>query len=280
MLELKLFEVGFCRHLERISIAAGAWRVVAFPSISALIVHPREGAILYDTGYADHFIDATAGLPERLYRWLTPPTLPAAQRLSAHLARCGLAFSDIRYCVISHFHADHIAGLRDLDRAAFIASRRDVEHFYRCSRFGGLIQGLLPALLPPDFDSRLRMAESYPARSAGADWAGLGAAHDLFGDGSVLAIRLPGHAPGHLGLLLRDADDRPVLLCADAAWSRRAWQQQRLPSLLARLAIHDWNAYKATLSQLQALSLRDKNLIILPSHCAESLRDYAQGAPA
>jgi glyoxylase-like metal-dependent hydrolase (beta-lactamase superfamily II) len=280
MLKLQLLEVGYCRHLECVSLSGGSWRAIKFPSISALILHPREGAILYDTGYADHFLDATAGLPERLYRWLTPVTLPPTQRLGAQLARSGLTFSDIRYCVISHFHADHIAGLRDLDKALFIASRPDVEHLHGCSRYGGLIKGLLPALLPPDFHSRLRLAESYPTRPVGAGWAGLGEAHDLFGDGSVLALRLPGHAPGHLGLSLRDSEDRPVLLCADASWSRRAWQEQRLPSLLARSVIHDWSAYKATLSQLQTLARREKELIILPSHCAESLRAYSQGIPS
>jgi glyoxylase-like metal-dependent hydrolase (beta-lactamase superfamily II) len=280
LVRLRLFEVGHCRHLECISLSGGAWRAITFPSITALIVHPREGAVLYDTGYADHFMDATAGLPERLYRWLTPVTLPAAQRLGAQLERAGLTASDIRYCVISHFHADHIAGLRDLDKALFIASRRDVEQLYGCSRLGGLLKGLLPALLPPDFDSRLRVVESYPVRPARAGWSGLGEAHDLFGDGSILALRLPGHAPGHLGLLLRDAEDRPILLCADACWSRRAWQEQRLPSPLARSVIHDWNAYKATLSQLQALARRERELIILPSHCAESLRAYSRGTSA
>jgi glyoxylase-like metal-dependent hydrolase (beta-lactamase superfamily II) len=275
-LSLKLFEVGYCKHLECISLSGGGWRPITFPSLSALIVHPREGAILYDTGYSNHFMDATRRLPERLYRWLTPVTLPAAQCLSVQLARSGLSLSDIRYCVISHFHADHIAGLRDLDRALFIASRRDVEHLRGCSRLRGFLKGLLPALLPPDFNSRLRLAESYPLRSAPAGWSGLGEGYDLFGDGSILALRLPGHAPGHLGLLLRDADDRPVLLCADASWSRRAWQEQRLPSLLARSVIHDWNAYKTTLSHLQALAKLERELIILPSHCAASLGEYSR----
>lgn len=276
MVRLQLFEVGHCKHLECISLSGGAWRPITFPSMSALIIHPREGAMLYDTGYADHFMDATAGLPERLYRWLTPVTLSATQSLSSHLARSGLTVSDVRHCVISHFHADHIAGLRDLNKALFIASRHDVEHLYGCSRLGGLMKGLLPALLPPDFDSRLRVVESYPVRPARAGWSGLGDAHDLFGDGSVLALRLPGHAPGHLGLLLRDTEDRPVLLCADASWSRRAWQEQRLPSPLARLVIHDWNAYRSTLRQLQALARQEKELVILPSHCAQSLRAYSR----
>jgi glyoxylase-like metal-dependent hydrolase (beta-lactamase superfamily II) len=271
---LKLLAVGHCRHCERVTLVGGGLRAVTFPSICALIVHPRAGAILYDTGYAEHFLDATARLPERAYRWLTPMSLPAQDRLSVQLARRGVRLGDIRWCVLSHFHADHIAGLRDLPQARFIASRRDVDDLRSRSRLGGLLRGLLPALLPPDFDARLQFAETFPRRPPMAGWEALGDGFALFGDDSVRAVRLPGHAPGHLGLLLRDEQDRQVLLCADAAWSRRAWQEQRLPSVLARPLLHDWQAYRNTLFTLQNLAARHTELAILPSHCQASLDDY------
>ena len=154
-------------------MVGGKLQAITFPSICALIVHPRAGAILYDTGYAEHFLTATATLPERAYRWLAPVSLPAQERLSAQLAHHGLTLEDIRWCVLSHFHADHIAGMRDLPRARFIASRQDVEDLRSRSRLGGLLKGLLPTLLPPDFDSRLQYAPP-PARDRlGGTWRGL-----------------------------------------------------------------------------------------------------------
>jgi glyoxylase-like metal-dependent hydrolase (beta-lactamase superfamily II) len=99
------------------------------------------------------------------------------------------------------------------------------------------------------------------------------------GDGSLLAVSLPGHAPGHLGLVLRDERDQQILLCGDASWSRRAWQEQRLPSVLARPLIDDWGAYRTTLGHLQTLATRHSELVILPSHCEASLNDYARSVP-
>jgi glyoxylase-like metal-dependent hydrolase (beta-lactamase superfamily II) len=271
---IQLLAVGHCRHCERVTMVGGALRAITFPSICALIVHPRAGSILYDTGYADHFRNATATWPERAYRWVTPVSLPAQDRLGTQLARRGVALKDIRWCVVSHFHADHIAGLRDLPAARFIASRRDVADLRSRSRLSALMKGLLPTLLPPDFDLRLQFAEALPRRALPDGWEALGDGYDLFGDASVLAVQLPGHAPGHLGLLLRDSQDRQVLLCADAAWSRRAWQEQRLPSRLARPLLHDWQAYRRTLHTLQQLAARHSELVILPSHCQASLDDY------
>jgi len=271
---IQLLAVGHCRHCERVTMVGGGLRAITFPSICALIVHPRAGPILYDTGYAGHFLNATTTLPERAYRWLTPVSLPARDELGAQLARRGVALNDIRWCVLSHFHADHIAGMRDLPAARFIASRQDVEDLRSRSRLGALVKGLLPTLLPPDFASRLQYAEALTRRPPAAGWEVLGEGFDLFGDDSVRAVLLPGHAPGHLGLLLRDQQDRRVLLCADAAWSRRAWQELRLPSLLARPLFHDWQAYKRTLHGLHQLAARHGELVILPSHCQASLDDY------
>ena len=273
-LTVHLLAVGHCRHLERMALRGGRLRPIVFPSIAALLIHPQRGAMLYDTGYAAHFTAATRPFPERFHRWLTPVTLPAAATLAQQLAGFGLAPADVRTCLISHFHADHIAGLKDLTAARFVALRADHAALRGASRLGGLRRGMLPALLPGDFDSRLDFADDAPRRELGAAWREFGQGHDLFGDGSALAVALPGHTPGQMGLRLRDQDDREVLLCADACWSAAAWREHRPPSRLAGLIMHDWHRYRRTLQQLHELGRADGALVILPSHCEASRVDY------
>jgi glyoxylase-like metal-dependent hydrolase (beta-lactamase superfamily II) len=276
-LVVHLLEVGQCRHVERMALRGGSLRRVVFPSICALLVHPTRGAVLYDTGYAAHFAAATAPFPERLYRWVTPVELPAAATLAQQLAALGVALADVRTCLISHFHADHIAGLRDLPNARFVALRADHAALRAATRWNGLRRGLLPALLPPDFDARVDFADDAPRRALGAAWRAFGEGFDLFGDGSALAVPLPGHTPGQLGLRLRDADDRELLLCADACWSRAAWTELRPPSRLTRSLMHDWAGYQRTLRHLHELGTGDPGLVILPSHCGASRADYLRG---
>lgn len=54
---------------------------------------------------------------------------------------------------------------------------------------------------------------------AGPHWAPLGpfpAALDVFGDGSVYVLDVPGHLPGHINLLCRVGPQRWKCLCGDA----------------------------------------------------------------
>ena len=273
--QVELLTVGHCRHCERMVRAGGSWRWMQFPALVALIWHPHHGPLLYDTGYADSFFHATRAFPERIYRWLTPPILPPEQRLEAQLASRGLKFSDIRWSLISHFHGDHVAGLRDLTRARFICLREDWTDLRQRSRINALRHGLLPALLPADFEGRTQYAEDRPLYRLDGAWAAFGThGHDLFGDGSLVAIPLPGHSPCQMGLRMRDESDRELLLCADAAWSRRAWQHEEWPVLPARWIMHDWPTYKRTVRALGALARAQPELLILPSHCEASVADY------
>lgn len=273
---LHLLKVGSCRHCERITLRGGGVAPVSFPALSALIVHPLIGPVLFDTGYASHFLRATAPFPERLYRWTTPLHLPAHQTLAAQLRRFGLTPSDILMCVISHFHADHIAGLRDLPRARFIASTAGYAQIANAGRFQGLIHGLLPRMLPDDFGDRVAFAESAPKVRLQPPWNAFGEGFDLLGDRSLVGVTLPGHSAGQIGVLLRDEAGRDVFLCADACWSHKAFRDFRMPSFLARPLMHSWFDYCRTIENIHALAERHPELAILPSHCNESLSAYQQ----
>jgi len=272
--ELHLLRVGRCRHPEWVTLRGGRLAAIDFPALAALIVHPTAGPILYDTGYADHFTSATTPFPERLYRWLTPVHLPQEERLGAQLGRFGIGLGDVRKVLISHFHGDHVAGLRDLPGAGFLALRDDLLACLGRTRWQALRRGCLPALLPPDFPKRLTLVDERPVVDLGPAWAPFTAGYDLLGDRSLLGIPLPGHSPAQLGVLLRTMDDRTVLLAADACWSARAWREGRLPSIVARPLFADWASYRRTLAGLREVADRQKELLIVPSHCAETLAAF------
>jgi len=125
---MKLYKVGRCRHPERITDAQGSWRVIEFPAMAAAIEHPTQGIILYDTGYAKHFAQHTKRFPYNLYPLITPVLFREEESLANQLADDGIAAGDVRAIIISHYHGDHIAGLRDFPKARLISSRAGYEH--------------------------------------------------------------------------------------------------------------------------------------------------------
>ena len=250
-----------------------------FPSYCALILHPSAGPILYDTGYSDRFREATEGFPGRLYRWITPVRLRPEERLEAQLAGHGLRPEDVGTVFVSHLHADHVSGLRDLPRARFVMLRQEMASTLGRRGFAALRRGFLPDLLPADFARRADCADERAVVDLGASWRPFDRGLDLLGDRSLVGVPLPGHTPGQLGLLLVDQAGRDVLLAGDACWSGRAWREQRLPSVLARPLMHDWRRYVETLAGLKTLAERNPGLCIVPSHCEASARELGRHGP-
>lgn len=268
--EVHWLRVGRCRHPEWVTLQGGRWQPIDFPALCALILHPTIGPVLYDTGYADHFHTETRALPNALYRWITPVTLRPDEHLGAQLRRHGVALADVQRVLVSHFHADHVAGLRDLPQARFTALRDDVAGSLGHRGLSALRRGILPGLLPSDFTERLDIADERPVVSLGPEWAPFSLGYDLLGDRSVIGVPLPGHAPAQMGLVMWRRSGQPVMLVADACWSTRAIRENRLPSMLARPVMHNWARYRSTLTQLHMLQCQQPDLLMLPSHCADA----------
>ncbi|MCK9813167.1 MBL fold metallo-hydrolase [Pseudomonas sp. MAFF 302046] len=275
--QVHILRAGWCQHLECMADRGGRLAPRQFPALCGLIQHPDHGWILYDTGYAEHFFQATRALPERLYRSAVPVQLPVAEQLLAQLHALGIGPEDIRCVIISHFHADHIAGLRDFPRATFIALEADHQHIesLRGHRWRATLGGHLPGLLPEDFSARLRLANASPACALPAWMTPFERGLDLFGDASLIGVPLPGHSEGQLGLFIPDAEGRPVFLVADACWSVPACRAERLPAAPALwFASADQRQYRRTYSDLGQLIRREPAVAVLPSHCTHAWQAF------
>lgn len=268
-IEWRTYEAGHCMHPQCSTRRGGSWRMTRFPALTFLLRHPVHGAMLFDTGYSRHFFQATRRLPERLYRTITPPHLGERESLRNQLARDGIGERDIVSVMLSHLHGDHIGGLRDFPHSRILCSRDACHELRVRSRLGTLRRGLLPALLPADWQQRVRWIEDTTSIPLPGAFAEFETGHDLWADGSMLAIALPGHAAGHYGLLFHASNGTQVFLIADAAWSSQALLDGIPPPGLVTSWLGDTPAYRATLARLQRLRLADPALRIVPSHCAE-----------
>jgi glyoxylase-like metal-dependent hydrolase (beta-lactamase superfamily II) len=261
-----LLDTGYCVADEAMILRGAARRRIACHAPVALLGHPEHGWTLFDAGYAPRILDATRGWPFRLYRIATPLRLGARGAVADQLGALGLGPGDIRRIVVSHFHADHIAGLRDFPHARFIASRAAWADAHALRGLRALLRGVIPALIPDDFATRAELLDPF----TGPPLPALGPTHDLFGDGSALLVALPGHARGQIGLLAR-TERGPLLLAADGCWLGRSLRERRPPAPRAGLIADDPRAVATTIARLHAFAAARPDVAILPTHCAEAL---------
>lgn len=271
MIELRwqLLECGRCFHPEASSREGAPWKSCEFPALVAVLKHPNNGWILFDTGYGQAFMDATRRFPESLYRAVTPVQWQPEESAVAQLSRDGIEARDIAHVVLSHFHGDHAGALADFPAPAVWCAHEAWEDLHSRSRVSALAKGLLPALAPESLQSRLKFFEQRPEVRLPAELAPFATGFDLFGDGSVFAVPLPGHAAGHYGLVFRGCG-RWVFLVADAAWSTRAIQDNAPPPRWTTGLLGDTGKYRRTLADLHALAARRTDVVLVPAHCREA----------
>lgn len=235
----------------------------------ALLRHPVHGNILIDTGYAPRFYGATTGWPQRAYALTTPTFIDATQTAGSQLGDL-----KIDRIVITHFHADHIAGLRDFPEAEFLYFCEGYAAVRSLSSLRATRAAFIPALLPPDFVDRSRPISLNGQVALPESLYPFERGVDLLGDGSLWGIHLPGHAYGQMGLYLPQAsylDERqgPLFLAIDACWHSLSYRENRVSHWLANLIQDDPVAYAATLEKMHRLHRRRPDLPILPFHCPE-----------
>lgn len=268
---VELLVAGSCAQREALSRAGGSWRSIAFPALVALVRHPRAGVLLFDTGYTERFGEQTRCWPEAAYRYLTPVTLGPGDTARIQLAERGIGPDDVGHIVVSHAHADHIAGLRDFPSARIVCGAAELPPGWRGrSRLTLLRHAVLPGLLPDDFDERRYAASTAPRAATGLPGP-LDTGADLFGDGSALAVDLPGHTAGQLGLFLPVTQGPPVLLVGDACWHRTAVTDGQLPPRLVQAGMADPARYRSSVAALAAVHRARPDVQIVPSHCADTI---------
>ncbi len=265
---------GSTRHPEIMTLNGGSLCPADFPAMVGVIRHPDAGILLFDTGYDAAFLRATQPWPERLYRIATPVDFAGGEDWTAWLTASGVDAGDIKGVILSHFHGDHVAGLHQVPNTPIYCARAGLEGLRRGGRLRRVTQGLLGDLAPSDTERRARYFEDAPAIALPTAFGPLTEGRDILGDGSLIAVELPGHCQGHWGLAFRNLKDRYVLLAADAVWSGKAIAQCRPPPRITTALLGHTRTYRETLGRLHRAQANNTDLAILPSHCAVSAAAY------
>ena len=271
----KLLKIGACSHPQFMTMVGGSLKCAEFPALVGLLIHESFGPIIFDTGYDKEFLAATEPFPERFYRIATPIEFDESQSITNSLAKHNLSPNDIKGVIISHFHGDHIAGLKNFPNAKIFCAKDGLAQTKIGNRFSRTRQGILSSLVPQNIETRAQFFEDYEKIALSNEFAPFEWGVDLLGDNSLLAIELKGHCKGHWGLIAK-TKAAPLFFVGDAAWSMQAIEENRPPPNLTIGLLGEIAPYKDTLNRLSQLQNKAKHrLEMIPSHCVETFNRLA-----
>lgn len=164
---------------------AGPKKVVG----SCYLIRHGDQYMLWDTGLSDELIGS--GFDNKTQ------TLSLERSIVEQLAQLGVKPEQVGIIGISHWHFDHVGQAPRFPNAKLVIGKNDA--------------ALLRQTPPPDEDSAKALAHWLSGKGTLREVDG---DLDVFHDGRVTMLSLPGHTPGHYALLVRLASG-PVLLSGD-----------------------------------------------------------------
>ncbi|WP_428668232.1 MBL fold metallo-hydrolase [Runella sp.] len=289
----RIFASGYCTAHDWIVDPKNGHGKAKFYATWLLIEHPTHGLYLFDTGYSPRFLEATRHFPDKFYGWATPAFIRDEETAVSKLAQLGIKPLDLSGMIISHFHADHVAGMLDFPKIPILCHPEALKQVLSVNGFGAVRHGIVKALIPKDLEERGHVIADYKSAAENVwiinpdeQWTVRRAIinpderissiqfHDLFGDGTVGLAYLPGHARGQLGVRIHAAD-HTLFFATDAAWRKSALEANILPSPTVKLFFDDWQAYKATFAALRDYQATFPTHRLLFTHCPQTMNYIA-----
>jgi N-acyl homoserine lactone hydrolase len=213
-MKLHFLSAGRIRMRKSVYIQ-GADRNETFEApVSSALVRHGQGNLLFDTGCHPSVVEHGEARWGALMKVMTP-VMRAEDTLLPNLACLGLRPDDIDVVVNSHFHPDHCGCNEFFKNATIIAHAKEIE---AANAPGAETAGYLRA----DWD------HGQPMEAVTGE-------KDVFGDGRVVLVPLPGHTPGTMGAMVNLDRDGAFLLASDAVSLRHNLETDTAPR-------NTWNA--------------------------------------
>lgn len=133
--------------------------------------------------------------------------------IKEQLAELKVDPASIKYVGVSHYHFDHIGQLGEFPGATLLVGKNDWQ---------------VVTTDPASYGADPKPFE--PWIKGGSKVEPVANDKDIFGDGSVTMLRLPGHTPGHNGLLVRLKGKKAVLLTGDLAHFKENYSSNGVPT--------------------------------------------------
>jgi len=206
--------------------------------VACVLLRHSTGNVLFDTGCHPAVPDQPEARWGGLARLMTP-IMRSGDNVITALADVGLQCDDIDVVVCSHLHPDHCGCNTFFKRATFIIHAKEVA-----------------AARAPGAEKSGYLAAEWE-QSAPTDL--IDGERDVFGDGRIVLIPLPGHTPGTTGALVALERSGTFLLASDTVSLRATLDSGVVPK-------NTWNADALVKSLAEVRRIEARGATVLCGH--------------
>ncbi len=231
--------------------AAERSETIELPVSSVLLRHGQAN-VLFDTGCHPTVAEAPEARWGGLAKLMVPIMQPGEHVLTG-LAALGLAPEDIDVVINSHLHPDHCGCNEFFRNATFLVHAEE-----------------MAAARAPGSEAMGYIAVDWNLPMPVDEIAGQ---RDVFGDGRVVLLPLPGHTPGSIGALTRLERSGTFLLAGDTVSLRETLDTDIIPR-------NSWNGDVLLKSLAEIRRIEASGATIVCSHDAAQWATLRKGADA
>jgi N-acyl homoserine lactone hydrolase len=233
----------------------GTWDV----TVAGLLVHHPGGDLVVDVGNSSHFDEEISGFPpaERFLLRAIPGSNRTVATAPAALQAAGVDLARLTV-VVSHMHVDHAGGLVDLPGVPVLLPEQEIAFAAREVAEGHV--HVVPA------HARALGGRARPITFQPRPYETFDESMDVFGDGSVVVVPLPGHTPGSVGVFVNVSPSRRMFHVGDAVNVVEAVERRLTKSVVMATTDDAREAADAAVARIAELHEKRPAIAILPAH--------------
>ncbi|MFD1551035.1 MBL fold metallo-hydrolase [Putridiphycobacter roseus] len=263
---LSIIETGYAQTREAFVYEGGSlFKKRRLSHVSILIQHPK-GTFVFDTGLGSEiegqFHDNFSFLDRQFFKFTKTSSLRET------LTKNEFNPDDVDFIIPTHLHYDHAGGIEDFPKAEVWTTKAEYDHaFDEAASSSAFIKSQYDADFIQwkfmDFDSIPYeiFQESY----------------DVFKDGTVVLVKLPGHTKGSIGMFVNLQSGKRYFFTGDLTWAVEAFSSLSEKHAVPRKKVDgDREQVKETIVMMHHLMQEKPTLHIVPAHDYNAQKNIAR----
>lgn len=264
-LSLSIIETGFTTAPEAFVFKGGnLFKIRKLSHMSVLVQHPK-GNFVFDTGLGEdienQFHDNNSFFNRQIFKFTKSKSLYKA------LVDNNFNPDAIDFIIPSHLHFDHASGIEDFLNATIRTTKEEYDY------------ALSAAAKPPAFIQQQYDAKFIKWKFIDFDsvpYEVFAESYDVFNDGTVILVKLPGHTKGSIGMFVNLASGKRYFFTGDLTWAAEAFMGPSEKNIILRNKVDgDRELVASYIVKVHHLIKEKPEIHIVPAHDYNAQKDIA-----